>query len=489
MKSNLRRQPTFRNRVKLLARILLAGLTISNSTVIATPRPPQPALPAAAITLFQTQFDEAYWPGQERAATVTTEYGTLVESFSGYALQRTGKSVVAFVVPALDATGRLNVATDAGAIGFWFKAGWTSASAGGVGPGYAARLVELVAVGDQQTAVGWSLQTSGDGSTLALVGAGGADPLLKAEMGWAAGEWHFLVVNYGLKTELWIDGALVAEGLGTVALPPQVAGLALGSTVLGSETAGGEFEDVYGFRRPLTERQVGFYFHGMKQRSLLGPISAEEEAALAERRAKRKVEREALGEDGGGAMMRFASSGAAAVCVTNGPVFLTNTVCYWTTNVGWTAGFDILGGTNGVPYDIFSATNLLGNYITNSVWRWEDVGYTCNSYTFTNQATNQTFYILGTPLDSDFDGLTDAYEQLVSKTNPNAWSNPDTDGDGMPDAWEIAHGLDPLVANGGAEPDADGLTNLQEYQGGTHPLGSDGFSLWVAQPNENGNLP
>jgi len=419
--------------------VLLWGATLVATsftlTSIATPRPPLPSLPAAATTLFHTRFDEPYWLGHERTNVVTVEYGTLVESFSGYALQRTGKTVVPFVVSALDAAGKLSIASDTGAVGFWFKSDWTSAAAGGVGPGYAARLVELLAVGEKQSAAAWSLQTSPDGSALVLVGADGVEPLLKAGIGWVPGEWHWVVINYGDKTELWLDGALAAEGSGTVSLPPTVAGLVLGSTGLGSATAGGEFEDVYAFRRPLTERQVGFYYQGMQKRTLLGPISAEEETAVAVTRAARKAELAALAElDGGAPLMRFATSGASAVCVTNGPVFLTNTVSYFTTNEGWTVGFDIAGGTNGVPYDIFSTTNLVGDNITNSIWRWEDVGYTCNSYTFTNQATNQMFYILGTPLDSDGDGLTDAYEKLVSKTDPNKW---DTDGDGVSDGDEV----------------------------------------------------
>ena len=39
----------------------------------------------------------------------------------------------------------------------------------------------------------------------------------------------------------------------------------------------------------------------------------------------------------------------------------------------------------------------------------------------------------------------------------------DTDHDGMPDAWEVAHGLDPSVASNNGDYDADGFTNLEEY--------------------------
>jgi len=39
----------------------------------------------------------------------------------------------------------------------------------------------------------------------------------------------------------------------------------------------------------------------------------------------------------------------------------------------------------------------------------------------------------------------------------------DSDGDGMPDAWESARGLNPRNPAGGAIPGADGYTNLEVY--------------------------
>ena len=127
-------------------------------------------------------------------------------------------------------------------------------------------------------------------------------------------------------------------------------------------------------------------------------------------------------------------------CVTNGPVYLTN-LSSFSNNLGWTVSFDIDGGTNGVPYDMFLTSTLSGNNITNSQWVWLGQGYTCNTYTFTNEPNTQAFFVLGdATADPDGDGLSTAFERLVSKTDPN---KSDTDGDGMRDDWEYLWGTDP----------------------------------------------
>jgi len=148
-------------------------------------------------------------------------------------------------------------------------------------------------------------------------------------------------------------------------------------------------------------------------------------------------------------------SGPSADCITNGPVYLTNVGANFTTNEGWTVYFDIAGGTNEVVYDIFSTTEFLGNDITNSIWTWLETGMTCETHWFTNQPTNQVFFVL---------------------TVPGA----DRDGDGLYDGWEWKH-FGGLEQQQSGDYDGDGVSNLEAYTNDYNPNNLT-FSLAAASP-------
>jgi hypothetical protein len=125
-----------------------------------------------------------------------------------------------------------------------------------------------------------------------------------------------------------------------------------------------------------------------------------------------------------------------------------------------TAGF-IIHTPEEAAYDLFATTNLTltvpGLNATNWVWLWRtEVGET--NFAVVNLWPELGFFRLGTLLDTDADGLTDAYELLCSHTDIN---DADTDADGMSDYDEVLLGRNPLAA--GTAPDTGGVIGLQLF--------------------------
>lgn len=418
----------------------------SSLTAQSAPRPPMwPPMPELVRVLHRETFDEVHFAGLSNAVVAIPNYGTLRESWSGYSLERVG-TVAPLVISGFDESGQVQVTTGQGAARFWFSPHWSSASVvRDQAPGVAKPLLELAAVEGSQSAVLWSLQVSPDGSNLKLLGPDGSEVLLMADIEWTADSWHQVVLNYGTNgTELVLDGLKVAEGAATLAVPGSVTRLAVGSSLSGEVSAGGELEEVCCFGRPL---KLAFHYLPLAGVAALGPMSEAELAYRVELKAKwaaltaQKAQGVEESEVSGGMQMRL--SGPSADCITNGPVYLTNVVANFTTNEGWTVYFDIAGGTNEVVYDIFATTEFPGNDITNSIWTWLETGQTCETHWFTNQPTNQVFYILTVPgADRDGDGLYDGWEWKHFGTLEQQ-SSGDYDGDGDNNATEFANGTDP----------------------------------------------
>ena len=117
----------------------------------------------------------------------------------------------------------------------------------------------------------------------------------------------------------------------------------------------------------------------------------------------------------------------------------------YTTNDLW---LEITAVTNGSAYftvhtpntnvvDLFTTTNLTTNVSGLNLTNWMWLLRTTNAQTsivITNLWPVEGWFRLGTMQDTDGDGLTDAYEILVSHTDPNSW---DSDGDGVSDGNEV----------------------------------------------------
>jgi hypothetical protein len=356
---------------RAIAVILFAALFQAS----AEPRRPLPPLPESAPLLQRLSFDEVYHSSTNRPAFVRTDYGTLAESFSAHALARDGESVPPFLVPALDETGRANIASSGG-IRFWFNAHAQSADA---------RLVEMIVSQHGTVGVNFSLHWNEECSAICLdaATAGGAARLLEAKADWGSGEWHLITLNYGSVTELYLDDACAAQGPGVLPTQPAETAVVIGSTVAGLDPAGGAFDEVCFFGRPLTGPEVAWYYRAFSKTAALGPISEEEIAARTAAAALRKAQ----AQSAGGWQMDSLQN-----CTAGGPVFLTNLVSVLETNGTATVAFELWGGTNGVPYDLYAVEEMSGDHVTDWLWRRLGVGNWCNSNLFTNPTASQSFY-------------------------------------------------------------------------------------------------
>ncbi len=125
--------------------------------------------------------------------------------------------------------------------------------------------------------------------------------------------------------------------------------------------------------------------------------------------------------------------------------------------------FTIAGGTNGEPIDVFGITHLALGTPGASQWCWLGQGTPCHQYTLTNLADSAVYLILGSPQNSDGDGLTDAFEDLVSKTDPNQY---DSYGTGFADWWQYVNFGSTIVDPYTPDPSGDGWTYLDDFNNG-----------------------
>ena len=477
--------------------VLTVFVFITSWNVAAAPREPWWArlIPEIIPPLCHETFDEVYSHGMTNAEVTLGSY-TYSESWSGYALKRVGTTAMPFVVPALDA-GCTNFAGDAGTFRFWFKPDWSSVSPdGGTGPGAVATLLELDAVGKSDSANAWALLINPEGTLLSLVAQNDSQPtlLLQTEISWAANQSHLIALEYNSEeTTLYLDGQVVAQGAGVPAVPVDLAALIVGSSLTGRAVAGGDFDELFCFGvpptrsgRPARKVDISFYWNYTAPYAALGPINAEEIAAQEKRLAEIKSRRASAQRSSSQMSSMSAERNTcgpldASACVTNGAVFMTNVWANLETKGTMTVTFDLVGGTNGLFYDIFTTTNLADGNAAALQWTWLGRGPTCHTYQFTNQPVAAAFYMVGTPQDTDGDGMSDAFEQLVSKTDPLVGENhiqTENANTGTTN-WMLFNPISSDNLHGWPTNDADTLPEIQGFASATSVNAGDTINLYV----------
>jgi hypothetical protein len=460
----------FRQAGALVSSLGLAVVVIlPEGAAHASPRPPVPPWPGGGL-LYSESFDQPY----DRAAGQRLDPSVWTESWSGYALNRSSEQplVAPWVVPVVATNGNWNIDPQRGALRFWYQPD------GGLGGGSVATLLTMVSSnGTSDGAVRWTLVVSPDGQSILLVcpTGGGLEVCLSAPAALPAGTCCLLTLAYSeTNTALFVNDQQVGAGYGLPSVATLVGpstSLVLGSTLGGGLVACGRIESFTAFTsRPRFRHDLVFdprwdiaeYYAVYGGLAALGPL---DEAEIAAQREARALQRAAVPTPmlrpaqpstmaAGGTLGPMEASG----CVTGGPVYITNAACAFDAGSGWTVWLTIVGGTNGVPWDIFRAESLGAGSVTNWVWAHLDQGYPCNIYSFTNQPEDQGFYMLGDAADPDEDGLGTAFELLVSHSDPAQWS---TRGDGIGDRTAYLQGRNPRVP--GTVPDTNGAINLLVY--------------------------
>jgi hypothetical protein len=393
----------------------------------------------------------------------TSDYGFAPFSFTNLSatnlgigravvLDSTNPSWLQFNVTESDGTNNLDVTN--GSVLFWFAPNWASTNLGGAGPGgLYAPLIESGIYTSNASVGWWSLYLDAAGANIyfsAQTNSGSQTNYLAAPIAWTNGEVHLIALTYSpTNSKLYLDGTNAANGPGVTIYPSSTVlghGFWIGSSSNGMAQSHAAISDLATYNFPLDSNFInGTYtlssiFYGAIANIIQAPSTPETVPTF-----------QAITGPG---YLTLVSSNSG--CGNNSNVWLTNASMTIGTN-GVNLTFTIAGGSNGLPYDVF-ATPALTQPTTNGIWTWMGQGYQCCTYTIPGLTNSAVYLILGTPLDSDGDGLTDAYERLVSHTNPYV---ADTSGDGMLDGWKVLWGLNPLLNN----PAQSGTRDNYTYDG------------------------
>jgi hypothetical protein len=430
----------------------------------------------------------------------TSDLGYQPVSFTNLNYSRLGNGnslVVDTNIPAwlqynvYESDGTTNLTVDAGSVTFWYAPNsWSSTNAGGTGPGEWGRLFEVGTYTPDSSYGLWSIYVDDGGNNIYFSAQTNdlSDSLttyLSVPISWTTNYFHFIALTYSAtNTALYLDGVLATNGPGVTVYPgPDVLanGFYLGSDSNGLYQANGMFNTVATYNYPLNSNDVQTFFNWNYTYYMISPWNTAmfNMVSAPSNPSGSPSYYDAITGQGG---LQFVGS-VSAISSTN--IWITNVTASVTGN-GMSLSFTIQGGSDGVPYDVFANSILDFSSDTNKAWAWMGQGYHGNTYMLTNMPSTACFLILGNTNDADGDGLTDAYEKLVSKTNPNV---ADTDSDGMPDAWEVLLGLNPLANDNATSSSrsnysydfADWLEGISGVRTGSVSLDNEGNVQTVSQ--------
>jgi len=430
-----------RIRLSLVIALSLFSGALAAPPVFAGSPPAPPALPGPppGVLLSAWNFNDTNWLSSRGYAPLSFTNIDNVDDWDRNALQVDNSDPAWLAYRGVENDGHTNLTCDRGTISFWFIPNWESTNVdGGTGPSNWAQLIDVGMWTSNATYGWWSLYLNPAGTSInfsAQTNGAGVD-YLNYPISWDWNTWHLITLTYSSTNSLlYLDGQVATNGAGVVYLPPDAAltnGFFIGSGNTGLAQAHGLFEDLRTYSYQLDAVIISNYYAGvLPDLPTTGGFSMDGSSPPFP----------GDGTNGSGGGVGFSGLG--------GPIFGTNDLNL--NIVGLSSAHDLSylviyppwNETNGV-WDMFGTTNLAfsvgGLNLTNWVWVLR-TGIWQTNVTATNfSITDQSYFRLGTMLDSDGDGLTDAYERLVSHTDPN---NSDSDGDGISDGYEYLYGSPP----------------------------------------------
>ncbi len=390
-----------------------------------------------------------------------------------------------------ETNGKTNLTVDGGTVAFWFAPNWASTNQGGSGPGEWGRLIEVGGYSPDSSYGWWSLYVDDVGQNIYFSAqtndlSSNVTTYVSAPISWTTNYWHYIVLTYSsTNTALYMDGELATSGPPVTVFPgPDVLtnGFYLGSDSNGVLQAQGMFNSLYTFSTPLDAGIINELFNRSYGFYIMNPWNSPFMAEVVSAPSAPSTTGTPNVITGSGYLLSVTNL-VNSLSSTN--VWMTNVTAHATGGGNMSVTFTIEGGEPGANYDVF-ATTALQSPITNGIWYWMGQGPHFNTYTIPNLTNSEVLLILGTPQDSDGDGLTDAYELLVSHTSP---TNSYTDGAGINDGWQVLLGLNPLV-NQVAQPgtsaiysytSADWLSGVANARTGTVTNDAEGNVISVSQ--------
>jgi hypothetical protein len=216
------------------------------------------------IRLGYWPFDNTNtWAGSAGQLPLMATNVTGVPSWNTNAVLIDSTNAAILTYRDVETNGNANINLCSGTVRFWFKPDWSGTNAGGVGPQNEGRLLEMGTKGS--TNGWWGLVVNSAGTNIYFGTQTNSTSTLTtnliAPISWTSNNWHQIVLAYNsTNSSLYLDGQpAVTNGTGVAYYPGlniRNYGFTIGSSALGTNQAGGTYDELETFNYAKTAAQI-----------------------------------------------------------------------------------------------------------------------------------------------------------------------------------------------------------------------------------------